>query len=261
MKKNSKEQNTLQRIVLLDANQMQLTTLGHLLQDFKNCKIVGAFQSGCRALHFLKDAANVDVLIVGCFLQDMDTIRFLDLLQQEELAHQCHVVLTGPARYMQMVSCGHLSNTVDYYMIEPYNPDDLLKCLEMFTPAQCLPKTTQWDKAIYQALSNLDISDKGIGYWYVGACLQMWLLTWYNGEIPQMKSVLMEVSRFYHGSPKGVESGVYRVMAQLKQKQAIPPDCIKAKAFFGWLAKQIRIECLQKGSEERYAEGFGTATV
>lgn len=251
----------IQTVVLLDANQMQLTTLSHLIREFAGYSIGGTFQSGSRALHFLESSPDVDVLIVGCFLQDMDTIGFLNKLQKANLSQRYHIILTGPARYMQLVSRGHLSNVVDYYMIEPYNPDDLLKCIQMFTPMHCLPNVTPWDHEIHNALERFEISDKSIGYWYVGGCLQSWLLICYNGQIPQMKSVLLEVSRFYHVSAKGVESGVYRIIAQLKEKESIPPNCIKAKAFFGWLANKIRAESMQKGAKDQHAEGFGRTTV
>lgn len=260
MKRKNKSEYTTQTIVLADANQMQLTTLEHLLEEFSGYSVVGAFQSGNRALHFLEHTPNIDILIVGCFLQDMDTIGFLNKLQKCNTAQQCYVILTGPARYMQLVSRGDLSNMVDYYMIEPYNPDDLLKCIQMFTPVHRLPNVTPWDNAIHQALKQLGLSDESIGYWYIGGCLQCWLLLCYNGYIPQMKRVLIEVSRFYHVSSKGVESGVYRIIAQLKENGTIPNDCVKAKAFFGWLANQIRAESTQKGAKDTYAQGFEKTT-
>lgn len=260
MKRKNKTEYATQTVVLADANQMQLTTLRHLLEEFGGYSVIGSFQSGNRALHFLESTSNLDILIVGCFLQDMDTIGFLDKLQQLHALQQCYVILTGPARYMQLVSRGDLSNMVDYYMIEPYNPDDLLKCVQMFTPAHCLPNVTPWDNAIHQALKQLGLSDETIGYWYIGGCLQSWLLLCHNGYIPQMKHVLIEVSRFYHVSSKGVESGVYRIMAQLKETGVIPADCVKAKAFFCWLANQIRAESTEKGAKDKHAQGFGRTT-
>lgn len=176
MEKGNREQvrEAVKNIVLVYADPIMLQTLNCLL-NMNGYQVVNSFQTGRSALRFLKSGPQVDLVLLGCYLQDMDTVRFLRQMEQECTDQRLRVILTGPARYIELVEQGHLSNCVDYYMIEPYDPDDLLSALAMFSPARRLPQVTPMDKIIHRQLRALGVSDTMEGYWYLGGCLQEWL--------------------------------------------------------------------------------------
>ncbi len=260
--KYSKDQDlAVKNIVLAFADPTMLQTLEYLLQEVNGYHIAGRFQTGRSALHFLdakKDQAGL--LLLGCYLQDMDTVRFLRLLRQQAGGHQ-RVILCGPARYIQFMDNGLLSNSVDYYMIEPYDPNDLLAAIRMLDGPGRLCKTTQWDDAIREQLDALGIADTLEGYWYLLGCLQEWLQLSGQESVPQMKSVLLSVARMRKVDVKAVESGIQRVLSQLKKAEKIPQECYKMKPFLAWLADRVQVRSTQEGLGERYAGEFGTATV
>lgn len=160
MEKGNREQvrEAVKNIVLVYADPIMLQTLNCLL-NMNGYQVVNSFQTGRSALRFLKSGPQVDLVLLGCYLQDMDTVRFLRQMEQECTDQRLRVILTGPARYIELVEQGHLSNCVDYYMIEPYDPDDLLSALAMFSPARRLPQVTPLDKSIHRQLRALGISD------------------------------------------------------------------------------------------------------
>lgn len=261
MKKEDKRGSTIKNIALLYADPMILKTLRCLFQDLNGYEVHEVFQTGRNALHYLSSGAKVDLLLVGCYLQDMDTAQFLRKWESQKKGSGPYIILTGPARYIDLIHRGPLSNSVDYYMIEPYHPNDLLKAVELFSPARCFAKNTPWDKYIHLQLESLGVSKTMEGYWYLGGCLQEWLLLSNQAGVPQMKSILPEVARFHRVEPKAVESGIQRVLSQLKRKEVIPPNCYRMKPFLGWLADQVRMQFIQEGLDEHYAGESGTATV
>lgn len=176
MKKSNRKQvwEAVKSIMLVYADPIMLQTLNCLL-NMNGYQVVNSFQTGRSALRFLKSGPQVDLVLLGCYLQDMDTVRFLRQMEQECADRHLRVILTGPARYIELVEQGHLSNCVDYYMIEPYDSDDLLSALAMFSPARRFPQVTPLDKIIHRQLRVLGVSDTMEGYWYLGGCLQEWL--------------------------------------------------------------------------------------
>ena len=122
MEKSNREQvrAAVKNIVLVYADPIMLRTLNCLL-NMNGYQVVNSFQTGRSALRFLKSGQQVDLVLLGCYLQDMDTVRFLRQMEQECADQRLRVILTGPARYIELVEQGHLSNCVDYYMIEPYD--------------------------------------------------------------------------------------------------------------------------------------------
>ena len=237
-----------------------LKTLSYLL-EMNDYRVVHCFQTGRSALRYLKSDQRVDLVLIGCYLQDMDTMRFLRMMEQECANRHLRVILTGPSRYIELVEQGHLSNCVDYYMIEPYDPNDLLSVLGIFSPARRLPQVTPLDKYIHKQLRGLGIPDTMEGYWYLGGCLQEWLRLIACGQVPQMKSVLPDVARYHGVAVKAVESGIHRVILQLKKEGKIPLPYQKMKPFVGWLADRIWSESLQEGLNDTYEQESGTTTV
>ncbi len=262
VEKGNREQvrEAVKNIVLVYADPIMLQTLNCLL-NMNGYQVVNSFQTGRSALRFLKSGPQVDLVLLGCYLQDMDTVRFLRQMEQECTDQRLRVILTGPARYIELVEQGHLSNCVDYYMIEPYDPDDLLSALAMFSPARRLPQVTPLDKSIHRQLRALGISDTMEGYWYLGGCLQEWLRLISCGQVPQMKSVLPDVARYHGVAVKAVESGIHRVLLQLKKEGKIPAPYQKMKPFLGWLADRVWSESLQEGLNDIYEQEPGTTTV
>ena len=262
VEKSNREQvsKAVKNIVLVYADPIMLKTLTCLL-NMNGYQVVNSFQTGRSALRYLKSGPQVDLVLLGCYLQDMDTVRFLHQMEQECLDRRLRVILTGPARYIELVEQGHLSNCVDYYMIEPYDPKDLLLALNMFSPVRRLPQVTPLDKSIHRQLRVLGISDTMEGYWYLGGCLQEWLRLISCGQVPQMKSVLPDVARYHGVAVKAVESGIHRVLLQLKKEGKIPAPYQKMKPFLGWLADRVWSESLQEGLNDVYEQEPGTTTV
>lgn len=262
VEKSNREQvsKAVKNIVLVYADPIMLKTLTCLL-NMNGYQVVNSFQTGRSALRYLKSGPQVDLVLLGCYLQDMDTVRFLHQMEQECLDRRLRVILTGPARYIELVEQGHLSNCVDYYMIEPYDPKDLLLALNMFSPVRRLPQVTPLDKSIHRQLRALGISDTMEGYWYLGGCLQEWLRLISCGQVPQMKSVLPDVARYHGVAVKAVESGIHRVLLQLKKEGKIPAPYQKMKPFLGWLADRVWSESLQEGLNDVYEQEPGTTTV
>ena len=262
VEKSNREQvsKAVKNIVLVYADPIMLKTLTCLL-NMNGYQVVNSFQTGRSALRYLKSGPQVDLVLLGCYLQDMDTVRFLHQMEQECLDRRLRVILTGPARYIELVEQGHLSNCVDYYMIEPYDPKDLLLALNMFSPVRRLPQVTPLDKSIHRQLCVLGISDTMEGYWYLGGCLQEWLRLISCGQVPQMKSVLPDVARYHGVAVKAVESGIHRVLLQLKKEGKIPAPYQKMKPFLGWLADRVWSESLQEGLNDVYEQEPGTTTV
>lgn len=262
VEKSNREQvsKAVKNIVLVYADPIMLQTLTCLL-NMNGYQVVNSFQTGRSALRYLKSGPQVDLVLLGCYLQDMDTVRFLHQMEQECLDRRLRVILTGPARYIELVEQGHLSNCVDYYMIEPYDPKDLLLALNMFSPVRRLPQVTPLDKSIHRQLRALGISDTMEGYWYLGGCLQEWLRLISCGQVPQMKSVLPDVARYHGVAVKAVESGIHRVLLQLKKEGKIPAPYQKMKPFLGWLADRVWSESLQEGLNDVYEQEPGTTTV
>ncbi|WP_370826449.1 response regulator [Fournierella massiliensis] len=262
MEKSNREQvsKAVKNIVLVYADPIMLQTLTCLL-NMNGYQVVNSFQTGRSALRYLKSGPQVDLVLLGCYLQDMDTVRFLHQMEQECLDRRLRVILTGPAHYIELVEQGHLSNCVDYYMIEPYDPKDLLLALNMFSPVRRLPQVTPLDKSIHRQLRVLGISDTMEGYWYLGGCLQEWLRLISCGQVPQMKSVLPDVARYHGVAVKAVESGIHRVLLQLKKEGKIPAPYQKMKPFLGWLADRVWSESLQEGLNDVYEQEPGTTTV
>ena len=262
VEKSNREQvsKAVKNIVLVYADPIMLKTLTCLL-NMNGYQVVNSFQTGRSALRYLKSGPQVDLVLLGCYLQDMDTVRFLHQMEQECLDRRLRVILTGPARYIELVEQGHLSNCVDYYTIEPYDPKDLLLALNMFSPVRRLPQVTPLDKSIHRQLRVLGISDTMEGYWYLGGCLQEWLRLISCGQVPQMKSVLPDVARYHGVAVKAVESGIHRVLLQLKKEGKIPAPYQKMKPFLGWLADRVWSESLQEGLNDVYEQEPGTTTV
>ena len=262
MEKSNREQvrAAVKNIVLVYADPIMLRTLNCLL-NMNGYQVVNSFQTGRSALRFLKSGQQVDLVLLGCYLQDMDTVRFLRQMEQECADQRLRVILTGPARYIELVEQGHLSNCVDYYMIEPYDPDDLLSAMAMFSPARRLPQVTPLDKIIHRQLRSLGVSDTMEGYWYLGGCLQEWLRLIGSGQVPQMKSVLPDVAGYHGVAVKAVGSGIQRVILQLKKEGKIPAPYQKMKPFLGWLADRVWAESLQEGLNDSYEQEPGTTTV
>ena len=262
VEKSNREQvsKAVKNSVLVYADPIMLKTLTCLL-NMNGYQVVNSFQTGRSALRYLKSGPQVDLVLLGCYLQDMDTVRFLHQMEQECLDRRLRVILTGPARYIELVEQGHLSNCVDYYMIEPYDPKDLLLALNMFSPVRRLPQVTPLDKSIHRQLRVLGISDTMEGYWYLGGCLQEWLRLISCGQVPQMKSVLPDVARYHGVAVKAVESGIHRVLLQLKKEGKIPAPYQKMKPFLGWLADRVWSESLQEGLNDVYEQEPGTTTV
>ena len=253
-------QTAIKNIVLIYADPIMLKTLSYLLQ-MNDYRVVHCFQTGRSALRYLKAGQRVDLILIGCYLQDMDTVRFLRQMEQECENRRLRVILTGPARYIELVEQGHLSNCVDYYMIEPYDPNDLLSAMGIFSPVRRFPQVTPMDKGIHRQLRSLGVSDTMEGYWYLGGCLQGWLRLIATGQIPQMKSVLPDVARYYGVAVKAVESGIHRVILQLKREEKIPLPYQKMKPFLGWLADCVWLESMQEGLNNEHEQEPGRTTV
>ena len=172
VEKSNREQvsKAVKNIVLVYADPIMLQTLTCLL-NMNGYQVVNSFQTGRSALRYLKSGPQVDLVLLGCYLQDMDTVRFLHQMEQECLDRRLRVILTGPARYIELVEQGHLSNCVDYYMIEPYDPKDLLLALNMFSPVPACRRSRRWTRAFIASCVHLAslIQWKGTGIW-VAAC-------------------------------------------------------------------------------------------
>lgn len=172
VEKGNREQvrEAVKNIVLVYADPIMLQTLNCLL-NMNGYQVVNSFQTGRSALRFLKSGPQVDLVLLGCYLQDMDTVRFLRQMEQECTDQRLRVILTGPARYIELVEQGHLSNCVDYYMIEPYIRT--ICCLRwrcFHRRAVCL-RSHRWIKSFTGSCTRwvFPIRWKDIGTW-VAAC-------------------------------------------------------------------------------------------
>ena len=84
MKKSNRKQvwEAVKSIMLVYADPIMLQTLNCLL-NMNGYQVVNSFQTGRSALRFLKSGPQVDLVLLGCYLQDMDTVRFLRQMEQE----------------------------------------------------------------------------------------------------------------------------------------------------------------------------------
>lgn len=228
-------------IYLLSGDHMHLDGLKRMLAESSQIGGVHSFQKGEAALRFLKAGHMPDALVIGCFLKDMHSLSFLEKLEQFDCAKSMVVVAVGSPRYLQFISRTDLSNTVDYYMMEPYEPQDLMQCVTSSKTSARLPQITCWDREIWDLLNRLDCPKRSTGAQYLASGLQIWLRELSQGRMPQAKSILMELSKLYQISHKGAESGIYRVLIQMKEKGTITAEQAKMREFFEWAVEQIQV--------------------
>ena len=74
MKKSNRKQvwEAVKSIMLVYADPIMLQTLNCLL-NMNGYQVVNSFQTGRSALRFLKSGPQVDLVLLGCYLQDMDS--------------------------------------------------------------------------------------------------------------------------------------------------------------------------------------------
>lgn len=139
-----------------------------------------------------------------------------------------------------------LSSGADYYMIKPYKAESLYSCIEMFNQWPLFVKKTRWDAAILRMLDSTQLNKHESGYWYLAACLQIWLN--HQDRPPQLKEIYIDVGKDFHVTAKGVESGVHRAARSLAEKGVFDKRP-KNKDLIALLAEKIYLNEKQQAQE------------
>lgn len=227
-----------QEIILVDTNHRQLRLVQSVLKNRVDCTLLYSGQMACQYLKQYAETRQTKppLMVVDCMLSDMD---IFELLRQIRLIciEKPHIIVTGPGKYSETVRVKLLQSGADYYMLKPYKIATLCDCIEMFYQKPLLVKRSSWDESILYVLDNVGLARGESGYWHLAACLQGWL-----GEgkrPPQLKGIYLDVSRDFHITAKGVESGIHRAARSLYEIGAFK-TVLKNKELITVLATKIR---------------------
>ncbi len=123
-RKKSREQNQMNRIMLIDDNETMALLLKTLLELEGYQVIFPALNNGDGLLKSIYDQTP-DTLLLDVHLNGIDGIEILTKLRSDPAMQSLKIFMTSGTDMTQ--EC--MQNHADGFLLKPYMPDDLLKIL------------------------------------------------------------------------------------------------------------------------------------
>ena len=117
------------KCIVADPNKEQVQTLSTFFSLESNIEVVNKCYDGMQLLTALR-TLNVDILILDVFLPKIDGLKILEELFAKPNNYRkpaCIIVTTAFSNDRVMQKCADYN--VDYYMLKPYEPSNLLQVI------------------------------------------------------------------------------------------------------------------------------------
>ena len=202
------------RVYLLGPDPQQIQVMQQYMEQQEDLVCAGAGIDGGTLLHRLQNGANFDVLICDAMLRDMDAAELLERMGRLGLPKLPRIlVMLGRAN--RVIQNHLLSLGADLCLSLPCSMET------MFRRARVLCGSGELDPnlRLRRMLSGLGLVPDDSGYRYLTKALE--IMAFAQQPCAIVKDVYAEVARVEHVSPLGVESGIRRLMGQMKKQDSV----------------------------------------
>lgn len=202
-------------LLVADDNEDICEILREFFSMTESIRICGIAKNGEETLQKI-EALNPDVVLLDVIMPKLDGIGVLEQLKKEPPEKMPKIIIAS-ALGMERVTNEALALGVSYYMIKPYNFQEMVKRILMVaSPEQKLEARENRTQTIHnrasQRLMELGISTKILGYQYMADAVVR--IASSEGSCSMSKEVYAQIASTRNTTPQCVESAIRQAIAR-----------------------------------------------
>lgn len=199
------------RLLIAEDNVEMGDILENYFEMIEEISLCGTARNGEDALKMISSQVP-DVVLLDLIMPRLDGLSVLERLKECPPTKPPHVIVTS-AIGMENVTSRALELGASYYVIKPYNLEDLLRRVRMFSRPTAATADSDAHSCIRRLVKSIGVTSNVVAFSYIIDAAELFGRT--AAPCCITKEIYPEVARRHHTTTECVESAIRKTIARV----------------------------------------------